>query len=177
MEKYLVALFPAVAIGLALAFARSLDALGRWRPVAVAAAALWSLAAMAANAREAAAMNAWDGSAAALHAIVARCPDSAIHIDPAFANTYTMSLSPADNRAVIAFAYRQTAQHHGLRLEPSASRRVPARCPTLLWGEHDTSHRVTASALLARERRRGFSIRRLSLVRVGDGWIAADRPL
>lgn len=177
MEKYLIALIPVIATGLALGFARALDSLGRWQTAALAAAALWSLAAIVGNAREAAAMNSWDRSATALARIAARCPDSAVHIDPAFANAYTMSLSPADNRAVVAFAYRDTARRHGLRLEPAGSRRVSARCPTLFWGEHDTSRRVSAAGLLARERARGFALERLRLVRVGDGWIAADRPL
>lgn len=178
IEKYLIGLIPVIGAGLALGFGQTANALGRKGGAALLAAALaatlWSLTP---SVRQAATMPSWDGSAALVARVVRACPDTAVHIDPALVNGYTLSLSPADNLEVVPGAYRSTAARHGFALESAGSRRISAECPTLLWGEHDTSHLFTARKVLAHERGRGFVFDRLWLTRVGDGWVASDRPL
>jgi hypothetical protein len=177
IEKYLIGLVPVLAAILALAAAEAFARLERRQVWAWAVALAFALGALVANARQAAAMYSWNDGGAVVGLIVAACPETAVHIDPPFANAYTMSLSPADNLAVMPFAYRLTAARNGFAIEPASSRRTPERCPTLFWGEHDTTRRITAERLLARVQARGFAVTRLELRRIHHGWIASDRPL
>lgn len=178
MEKYLVGLIPVIAAGLALGFAETGRAIGRnYEALLLAAALATSLWTLPGNARQVAALASWNGSAALIAKVVATCPGSAVHLDAALVNSYTLSLPPRDNREVIPMAYRMVAAHHGFEIQPENSRRIPPDCPTLVWGEHDTSHIFTAAKVLSHERKRGFALDRLYLYRSGDGWVASDRPL
>lgn len=178
MERYLAAMIPAVAMGLALGCAEALRRLPlRWSNLgllAATAAALWALVGNAAHTVQ---RNSWSGSAAAVAALQRACPDSPVHIDPPFWNAYTMALPPADNRMVFGRAHAMMAQRYGVRLEPAASRRISSTCPTLFWAEHDTSRTWDEAAILAHLRRQGFTVERIWQARIGDGWIAANRPL
>lgn len=177
-ERFLAAMVPAVALGMAL----GVDAALRRLPAPAAAAVLLgacalSLWALAGNARHTVQRNSWEGSAARIGALVRACPDSPVHVDPATWNAFTMALPPADNRLVFGQAHALMAQRHGFRLEPGASRRISATCPTLFWAEHDTRREWDEAAILARLRARGFAVERVWQSRIGDGWIAANRPL
>lgn len=178
VEKYLVGLIPVIAAGLALGFAETGRAIGRKSEALLLAAALavtlWTLPG---NARQAAALASWNGSAALVAEVVEACPASAVHIDPALVNRSAMDLPPGDNREVVPMAYRMVAANHGFALESEQSRRIPHECPALIWGEHDTVHRFTAANVLSHERERGFVFSRLWLYRSGNGWVASDRPL
>ena len=178
IEKYLVGLIPVIAAGMALGFAETGRAMGRKREIVLLVAGLAvTLGMIPGNAREAAAVASWNGSASLVAKVVESCPGTAVHFDPAFVNEYTMALPPKDNRDVIPFAYRMMAARHGFVLEPQQSRRIPTRCPALIWGEHDASHIFTAASVLSHERERGFGFDRLLLYRAGDGWVASNRPL
>ncbi len=178
MERYLIAMSPAVAMGAALAAAEALRRwpgwLGQLILLAASALTLWSLAG---NAAHTAARNSWQGSASRLGELVRSCPDSPVHIDPPFWNAYTMSLPPADNRMVFGRAYALMAERHGVRLEPAQSRRISATCPTLFWAEHDTGKEWTPDKIGTRLRDQGFAVERIWQYRIGDGWIVSNRPL
>ncbi|WP_088310204.1 hypothetical protein [Novosphingobium sp. B 225] len=178
MERYLAAMIPAVAMGTALganaALRRIPGWLGQMILLAASALTLWSLAGSAAHT---AARNSWEGSAQRLGELVRICPDSPVHIDPPFWNAYTMSLPPADNRMVFAKAYALMAARHGIKIEPPQSRKISATCPTLFWDEHDTSAEWDTSKIAAHLRDQGFAVERVWQYRIGDGWIASNRPL
>lgn len=178
MERYLVALIPAVAMGVVLGAAELLRRLpGGAAAVALLLASTLTLWSLAANAEHTARRNSWESTAARLGELHRRCPDSPVHVDPAYWNGYTMALPPADNRMVLTRAYPLMAARHGVALEPPQSRRISARCPTLFWAEHDTRREWDEAAILAHLRAQGFAIAKVWQYRIGDGWIASDRPL
>ncbi len=178
LEKFLVGLIPMIASAIALGFAETGRAIGRKGEVLLLVAALavmlWIIPG---NARQAASLASWNGSAALVAKVVKACPASAVHIDPALVNGYTMGLPPPDNRAVVPMAYRMVAAQNGFALQPDQSRLIPRDCPALIWAEHDPLHSLTAATVLAHERERGFAFDRLAMYRSGSGWIASDRPL
>lgn len=178
MERYVAALVPAVALGVALGCDAALRRLPRQAGTAllVGAAGLTAWA-LAGNAVHTAARNSWTGTAQRLAALQQACPDSPVHIDPPYWNAYTLSLPPADNRTVMAGAYALMARRHHIGIEPAASRRIAPACPTLFWAEHDTSRLWDEAGILAHLRAQGFAIDRVWQYRIGDGWIAANRPL
>ncbi|MBS0482372.1 MAG: hypothetical protein JSR96_09520 [Proteobacteria bacterium] len=178
MERYLAALIPAVAAGMALPFAAALAALrASWRAIVLALATALTLFVLVGNAREAASRNSWLGSAAVVARVQHACPDAPVHIDPPFWNATTMALPPADNKAVFGMAHAMMARRFGFRIEPAGSRRVSPRCPTLFWAEHDPARQWNEQTITARLQAQGYPINRVWLYRIGHGWIAADHPL
>ncbi|MDE8652666.1 hypothetical protein [Novosphingobium album (ex Liu et al. 2023)] len=177
IEKYLSALTATVAAGVALGFGRALVALpARAAQVLLLAGLAWTLYALAGNAERTVARNSWLGTGRLIAREAARCADTAVHTD-GFWNADVMAMSPADNRLVAPYAYRSVARRLGFRIERDGSRRISARCPTLFWAEHDTRHRFDEAAILAHLRNRGFALDAITLYRIGDGWVASDRPL
>ena len=176
VERYLVGLAPPVALATALglgALAARLPRTGaRALYLAVTGASLWALYGhMAATI----AKPGWDGSARAVAALVARCPDSPVHTDPQW-NADVLALPPADNREVVPHAYAAMAERFGFAIEPPGSRRVSGRCPTLFWAEHGTRIRPDAGRVLAAERARGFVLPGLTQQWFGNGWVAQAPP-
>jgi hypothetical protein len=178
MERYLIAMIPALAMGLALGCAALLRRLPGWLGNALllgaSALTLWSLWG---NAAIMAKVASWEGTAAQLGVLRQNCPDSPVHIDPLQWNGITAALQPADNQRVLFSAYQMMAQRHGFVIEPAASRRVSGACPTLFWAEHDDSNKWDEARILAHLRERGFSVDRIWHYRIGIGWIASNRPL
>jgi hypothetical protein len=177
VERYLVGL----AGPLVLAMALGLTALGKRLPrrgecALYAAVTAASLFALYGHMQATIAKAGWDGSARAVAAKVAACPDSPVHLDPQW-NADVLALPPADNREVVRFAYRTMAERFGFRIEPAASRRVSATCPTLFWAEHGTRIRPEAEQVLAAERARGFALPGLTQEWIGVGWVAEAPPL
>lgn len=78
---------------------------------------------------------------------------------------------------VIARAYQLMARRHNFRIEPAASRRMSATCPTLFWAEHDTVREWDPGKIAEHLRAQGFAVGRVWQTRIGDGWIASNRPL
>lgn len=177
IEKYLMALVGALAVGLALAFARAM----RSFPVALGMSLLASCLAMTLyqlqeHSQTIAQKNSWYGTARLVARITRDCPQTVVHTDP-FWNAKTMAMTPKDNLEVPGFGYRIASQHFGFRTEPSGSMRVSETCPTLFWAEHDTSRLFDANDAFAHIRSRGYPIEQLIQYRVGDGWVASNRPL
>ena len=178
MERYVAALVPAVAAGIALGAAQAMRLLPpRLAGLSLLLAVPVSLYAMIGHAQNTAARNSWQGTARLAATLQQQCPDSAVHTAPEIWNAYTMSLPPADNKAVFGAAHRMMAARNGIRVEPAHSRRMSARCPTLFWAEHDTSRIWHKDEIAAKLRGQGFPVTQVWQYRVGDGWIATDRPL
>ncbi|WP_091147144.1 hypothetical protein [Novosphingobium sp. CF614] len=177
IEKYLTAMVGAVSFGLALACARLVAVLGRRAATAALALAfLVTTFALGQNVALVTARNSWFGTGELIARQVARCPGTVIHTDD-FWNSDVMAMSPDDNRAVTPWAYRYVASEFGFRIEPQGSHRLGGSCPTLFWAEHDTRRRFDETTILARLRATGFDLEHIYLTRVGDGWVASDRPL
>ncbi len=178
IEKYLASLVAAVALAIALAYAE----FARRLPQALAAVLLliavaFSLWAMQSNAERTVQRKSWNGTSARLGQLHQACADSPVHIDPAYWNALAMSLPPDDNRMVMPKAYALMAYRYGFAIEPAHSRRLSASCPTLFWAEHDTTKEWDEAKIAQHLRDQGFAISRVWQYRIGDGWIAADRPL
>ncbi|MBA4353701.1 MAG: hypothetical protein C0409_03320 [Novosphingobium sp.] len=176
IEKYLSCLIPVVAMALAI----GMDQVLRQAPAKAAAALMMiataaSLYAMNTARIETAAAKSWEGTATTLGNIVRHCPDTAVHIDPHW-NDEVVRTPPRDNVAVVSAAYHLMAQRHGFTIEPAASRRVPAHCPTVFWAEHDTRRLHDVSRILAHEQQMGFAVNQISQMRIGDGWLAISTP-
>ncbi|MEQ1543043.1 MAG: hypothetical protein ABL926_12385 [Novosphingobium sp.] len=88
-ERYLTALIPAVAMGIAVgacAAMRALPArLGNALVLGASALTVWSLVG---NANRTAERKSWEGTSAKLEQLVRQCPDSPVHIDPPFWNAF-----------------------------------------------------------------------------------------
>ena len=177
LEKYLTAAVGALCMLMAIGCGRLLTALSRRAEAALLVAAFAaSCLALYGNAREAAARTSWLGSGRAVADVTARCPDARVHTAP-FWNADVMAMPPADNRRVPAWAYRQVAERLGFRIEAARSRALSRMCPNLFWGEHDGARRFDAATVLRHLRESGFAVDAITLYRIGDGWIASDRPL
>jgi hypothetical protein len=150
--------------------------------ISLCAGALLSLAlaisglALADNARQAAARNNWLGTGRLIARTVAGCPGTAVHTD-AYWNADLMAMTPPDNRHVAPWAYERVSRRLGFDIEPASSRRLSQTCPNLFWAEHDTTRRFDEADILQHIRESGFAIDAITLYRVGDGWVASDRPL
>jgi len=173
VDRYLVGLAPPIAMSLALGLASLVRRRPVWSGLAVVAAVLAALFALHANALMTAARPSWSGTAAQIAEEVRRCPGTVVHHDPLW-NAPVAALPPAENREVLPFAYTTMAARHQFTLEPVTSRRLAAECPTLLWTEH--AHAPTEPELLARLQATGFAVSRVTITRIGDGWIAALNP-
>jgi hypothetical protein len=69
------------------------------------------------------------------------------------------------------------AREFGFAIEPAASLRLGVGCPTLFWAEHDARHAFDEAPIIAHLRARGFALASVHVQRIGDGWVASDRPL
>lgn len=180
IERYLTALLPVLGIILALGCARVLRLAGRLAGSGAAAVLLLAIAALSLvtlvdHTRATIAKTTWAGTAAPIGAAAARCPDTAVHINPARWNADLVALAPADNAAVVPFAYRTMAARHGFTIEPAGSRRVSPTCPTLFWAEQGQRHRATAAEILRDVQTDGFPLHEIRVRRIGDGWVAAAK--
>lgn len=178
IERYLTALLPVLGMMLSVGCARVLRLAGRLagsgaRAALLLAIAALSLVTLADHTRATIAKTTWAGAATAIAAEAARCPDTAVHIAPARWNADLVALAPADNAAVVPFAYRTMAARHGFSIEPASSRRVSASCPTLFWAEQGRRNVSSAAEILRDVRADGFAVRKISVRHIGDGWIAA----
>ena len=176
IEKYLTGLIPVAGMALAIGMDRVL----RQAPPKLAAVLLIfatsaSLYAMNTVRIETAAEKSWEGTATALGKIASQCPDTAVHIDPLW-NDEVVRAPPRDNAQVVAAAYHLMAKRHGFTVEPPASRRVSARCPTVFWAEHDTRGLYDAPRILAHEQQMGFAVSEVSQTRIDNGWLAVSTP-
>lgn len=176
VEKYLTGLIPVPGMILAIGMTQLLRQSGdRLAALLLLGAAAASLVAINDNRLETARKNSWAGTAAVIGRQVARCPDTAVHIDP-YWNADLIAIPPRDNEAAVAMAYQVMAQRFGFAIEPAASRRLSGSCPTLFWAEHDTRHHFTAAEILTHLREAGYPVSRIKVSRVGDGWIASTGP-
>jgi len=175
VERYLAAFVPPIMTGLALGLGVLGTRLPGWGAAALYLGIAGSgLAGLVDSTRNAIAMPGWDQTARQVAARLARCPDSPVHTDPRW-NADVIALPPADNRAVVPFAYATMARRYGFRVEPPGSRRTSPRCPTLFWAEHATIIHPSAAQVLVAERRRGFPVTTLRQYWYGIGWIAEAR--
>ena len=176
IERYLTALLPMLGMALVLSLTRLLQPLGprAGAGLLVAISAL-SLVTLARNTEATIAKTTWRGTAAAIGAKTAQCQDAAVHIAPARWNADLLALAPADNAAVVPFAYRTMAARYGFAIEAASSRRVSATCPTLFWAEQGQRHVSSAADILRDVRGDGFTFSTLTVRRIGDGWIAEGR--
>jgi hypothetical protein len=131
---------------------------------------------LADNARKVAALNSWMGTGRLIARTVANCPQATVHTDN-FWNAEVMAMSPADNRRVAPWAYTRIAQRLGFKIAPASSHELSSTCPNLFWAEHDTKRLFDENSILAHIQQSGFAVRSITLYRVGDGWVASDRPL
>lgn len=176
IEKYLTCLIPVLGMAMAVGMDTVLrQASAKLAALLMILATAATLHAMNVARVETATARSWEGTASALGALVAQCPDTAVHIDPRW-NDEVVRTPPADNVPAVAAAYHLMAQRHGFAIEPAASRRVPARCPTVFWAEHDTRRLYDAPMILAHEQAMGFAIAQISQTRIGDGWLAISTP-
>ena len=129
------------------------------------------------SAHRAAARQSWSGTAALIAQVQRACPATAVHIDPDHWNSWTMSFPPADNRPAFFAAYALMAQRGGFTLEPLASRRIAADCPTLFWAEHDTLRSFDPARITAHLSAQGFALDGVWQYRIDHGWVASNRPL
>lgn len=173
VDRYLVGLAPPISMALALGLAALAGKRPVWSAAALAATVLAALFALHANALRTAARPSWSGTASRIAQEVHRCPAAVVHHDPLW-NAEVAALPPAENRQVLPFAYATMAARHHFALEPETSRRVATGCPTLFWTEH--ARAPTEPALLARLHATGFAVPRVTIVRVGDGWIGYAEP-
>lgn len=176
IEKYMMVMFAAVAMGVALGFGRLLESLGpRLRLLALAAAFVATVLALVHNAQVAAARDSWFGTGRAIAAEVARCPGTIVHADPEW-NDGALVMLPTDNAQVVPFGYRYVAQAMGFELAPDGSRTLSRTCPTIFWGEHDNLLRWNAATVTARLRERGVTVPEMEFRRIGPGWLAVVPP-
>lgn len=177
VEKYLTGAIGVIALILALACSHALSAAGRRTETGLLFGALIvSGFSLHANVREAAGQNSWLGTGRLIARTVSQCPATAVHTDD-FWNAGVMAMSPADNRHVAPWAYAQIAKRLDFAVQASASHAMSSTCPNLFWAEHDTTHQFAEKNILEHLQRRGFALRTITLYRVGDGWVASDRPL
>lgn len=176
IEKYMMVLLAAVALGVALGFGRLLEALGaRLRLLVLAAAFVATVLAMVHNTRAAAARDGWFGSGRVVAAEVARCPGTIVHAYPDWNDAVFVAL-PRDNAQVVPFGHRYVAEAMGFDLAPAGSRALSRTCPTIFWGEHDNLHRWNAATVIARLKDRGVVVPGLRFRRIGPGWVAIVPP-
>jgi len=176
IERYLTALLPMFGMALALGCGHLWQRVGRPAgAVLLLAIATLSLITLASNTDATITKTTWRDTAAAIGAQVAQCPDTAVHIAPARWNADVLALAPADNAAVVPFAYRTMAARHGFAIAPAAARRIPANCPVVFWAEQGQRHVSGAAEILRDVRADGFAVGSLTVRRVGDGWIALGR--
>lgn len=176
IEKYCVGIVAAVAMGLALGFARMFEGLRpRGRTIALAVAMAGSVPGMMAGARAAIFHTSWFASGRAVAARAALCPGTLVHAGPMWNDDVTV-MPPHDNALVVPYAYRSVAATLGFRLAPEGSRALSVRCPTIFWGEHDTRHRLNAARVAERLRAAGFPETPIAFTRIGTGWMAVAPP-
>ncbi|HKT84451.1 MAG TPA: hypothetical protein VJQ77_00025 [Novosphingobium sp.] len=177
IEKYLTAAVGAVAVVTAIGCSHFLVRMPRWVEIPMLVIALAaSCFALAGTVREAAGRTSWMGTGRLIARVVASCPDATVHTDD-FWNADVMAMPPSDNRRVAPWAYDLVARRLAVRLEPVASRKLSPKCPNLFWAEHDSTRRFDAGQVLRHLQQSGFPIGSITLYRVGDGWVASDRPL
>ena len=173
--RYLIALAPVVALALALGTSVLLARVAPLlRLAALAVLGLLMVLSLIQHQARALALPSWDGTGARIARLLADCPAAPVH--PALHwNAFTLELPPVDNRQVVPFAYRHTAARHGFAVEPVASRRVAADCPTLFWAEHVSGQNPYAAAIVAQLRAQGYAVSSGRLERIGDGWVLIAR--
>ena len=178
IERYLIGLVPALAMLLALALAALAERLPpRMTVLLLVLAAVNAAGSVTESAHRAAARQSWSGTAALIAQVQRACPATAVHIDPDHWNSWTMSFPPADNRPAFFAAYALMAQRGGFTLEPLASRRIAADCPTLFWAEHDTLRSFDPARITAHLSAQGFALDGVWQYRIDHGWVASNRPL
>jgi hypothetical protein len=171
--RYLICLHPIIAMALAVGVADLLGRLGRvWRIALSLALVAGALASLAAQTRATRALPGWDGTARAIAATVRACPGTVVHAATAW-NRAVVALPPAENRAVIPFAYGFVAARHGFVLAPAGSRAMAQGCPTLFWAEHYVGDTDNPVEIAARLRAMGYRFATGRLTRLGDGWVFA----
>ncbi|HUD30376.1 MAG TPA: hypothetical protein VMQ93_16020 [Novosphingobium sp.] len=176
IEKYLMVLIAAIAMGIALGFGRLLDSLGpRLRLLVLAAAFAATVMATVHNAKAAVDSPSWFGTGRLVAAEVARCPGTVVHVDPIW-NADVIAMMPRDNARTVPFAYRYVANALGFRLARAGSREMARTCPTIFWAEHDSTERWDVPRVTARLRERDMPVEGLRFRRVGKGWIALVPP-
>lgn len=173
--RYLVCLHPAIGLILATGVAALWARLATTpRHLIDLALLIGTLAALFAATQRTRALTGWDASAAEAARLVRACPGTVVHADTAW-NAITLNLPPADNRAVVPFAYRFVAARHGLTLADPASRALSPSCPTLFWAEHVAGEHPTADQITQSLQDRRYPVRSGELRRIGDGWLFVAR--
>ncbi|WP_232493470.1 hypothetical protein [Novosphingobium kaempferiae] len=176
IEKYLMALVAMEMVGLALAFARMLRALGpRIGALTLAVTAAASIPGLIQSTTSAVMHRSWFASGRAVAAEAALCPGTVIHGGDWW-NDDVLALQPQDNARVVPYAYRAVADRLGFRLAPAGSHSLSRNCPTIFWGEHDNKLVFDRDHVAARLRAEGFPDLPLTFRRIGSGWIAVTPP-
>ena len=168
VDRYLVTLHPIVAMILALGTARLARDMMRGRLLLDLCLVAAALLALAHNVPRTLARPGWDGTAARIARIVARCPQTQVIADLRW-NADVMALPPVENRAVVPWAYAQVAARHHFALSHSARRKGP--CPTIYWAEHVAARRASPAQVAA-----AIGVRSGRMERIGDGWIFIAQP-
>ncbi|MBC2667383.1 hypothetical protein H7F51_17835 [Novosphingobium flavum] len=175
IARYLICLHPVVLMILALGVATLAESLGRLVHAALdCALVIAALVSLQGQLQRTLALPGWDTSAAAIDSDVRACPATAVHAALDW-NRAVLDLPPAENRAVVPFAYDFVAARHGFALEPPASRRMASGCPTLFWAEHVPGSLPDTATIAARLRQLGYPVSHGELARQGDGWIFTAR--
>ena len=115
------------------------------------------------------------GPASSAARLASACPGTKIYADT-YWNQPTLDLPPADNRAVMPFAYAWVARDHGFALAPASSHALAAACPTVFWTEHVPGQAPDARTIRDALRHRGFPVTEGHLRQIGDGWIFVAPP-
>ncbi len=174
--RYLVCLHPPIAMILATGVAALAGRLGRKAGMLLDVALVaGALLAIHGHLRDVLARAGWDGTASAIARLASACPGTKIYADT-YWNQPTLNLPPADNRAVMPFAYAWVARDHGFALAPASSHALAAACPTVFWTEHVPGQAPDARTIRDALRHRGFPVTEGHLRRIGDGWIFVARP-
>ncbi|MCW1382259.1 hypothetical protein OLX02_05445 [Novosphingobium sp. KCTC 2891] len=169
--RYLVAIYPPILMALATGWAALCSRIGaRWTVAVEALLVAAALAALQHNVSVPLKRTGWDASGAAIARIAAACPGTKIHMNTAW-NGATLALAPAENLAVVPYAYRLTAARHGFALEQPGSRAMGGPCPAVFWSEHVTTLHPTADDIARDLRRRGYQVHHGYLRRIGDGLV------
>lgn len=174
-EYYLVGMIAPGYLALAIPAARILEASGpRMRLFLIWLVFAWTVSAIAYAVwqvpKEANLLTA----ARIIKSEIARCPDTVVHADPHPHKGLT-ELPPRENGIVSLATYRWTARVYGFEVEPFASRRISATCPTLFWSAYYYNAETIAQSS-ARLRSMGYDLGSLRRLEAGPGSILRQSP-
>ena len=148
--RYFSALIPVAAGGFA-AFA----ALAPSRPISIAVATIVGAVTISVNAQSTTKSSGWEQSALVAKAAGAGCADTVVHARAFYdVGTSAFHALPGESQVTRA-GYERAATAVGLSIAPANGHRVSARCPTIIWIEHQPPVGITPAGLA---RQAGLSV-------------------